>query len=187
VAIQTALGHLATCDADNRMTPCNEFFCKAIDAAYPSPLNADFRRPNGGCLLANDIHEALLGLAQGTKRSTAGPLGAWTLIGSAASEDVLERAQACANEGVLTVASSAGINHGHLAIIVPGQLQPSSTWGASIPMVAGELMNSVGQRAEAGNGTSVPISRHWRPVERHSVRVFVQGVHQRAVRSNKCD
>lgn len=57
----------------------------------------------------------------------------WEHLGSATDQDALKKAQSSANCGRAVVAVLSSETGGHVAIILPGPLTPSSGWKVSVP------------------------------------------------------
>ena len=57
----------------------------------------------------------------------------WEMIGTAESQEVLDKAQKNANNHVATVAWDSSKDYGHIAIILPGQQKKSGKWGLMVP------------------------------------------------------
>jgi hypothetical protein len=188
-AVQRALASLAQCSAANPRTPCNVFACDAIRAAYGPDLAAEFLA-GGRCPSADQLLEILMSLSGGT-RKPKNPANQWTLIGSALDAVVLQRAQACANDGFLTIAASSsrstGDQNGHIALIVPGTLASSSKWKTDVPQVAAERLDAAGTTGERANSTRTAMSEHWSNATRGSIKIFVFGIHKAAQISNRCN
>lgn len=182
-AIQVAIAELGVCDPQDSLTACNEFVCKALERAYGANAAIDLKS-GGKCAVANDMHKSLFAIANGTKKPKG--IMTWTLIGTADDNAVLERAQACANEGFATLVSSSGAEHGHIVIVVPGQLELSNTWQTLVPVVAGRRLGVVGQPQETANSNQIKLSAHWSKDSRKDAFVFVEGFHKRAPQSSGC-
>jgi len=57
----------------------------------------------------------------------------WTLLGKAYDQKALEEGQQYANEGKAVVAIMRGKEYGHMAVLLPGELQPSGSWMLRVP------------------------------------------------------
>jgi hypothetical protein len=64
----------------------------------------------------------------------------WTLLGSASSQPVLERAQLLANLNKPVIAVYSATPHGHVAVVLPGTLQYSSQWNLNVPNSASTFL-----------------------------------------------
>jgi len=101
-------------NAEDDQSPCNRFVGKALRRVY----NIDDFGPdgNGEYLDANTIASYL---ATSDK---------WVFLGMAADQKTLNEAQDDANKGRAVVAVKPGDSHGHIAIVLPGELSPSANW-----------------------------------------------------------
>jgi hypothetical protein len=59
----------------------------------------------------------------------------WTLLGKGYDQDALRKSQEQANAGkaVVAIKMREGEAYGHMAIILPGELGPSGSWGLRVP------------------------------------------------------
>lgn len=59
----------------------------------------------------------------------------WTLLGKGYNQDALQSAQEHANQGnaVIAIKKEKSDDYGHMAIILPGELNPSGSWGLRVP------------------------------------------------------
>lgn len=112
---------------------CNYFVGRVLETLYNvrdfEPTNPS---PAAPYMEANNIGTAL----------QAGILPGWTLVGAADNQDVLNQAKTYADQNLLVVAvyvNPAG--HGHIALIGPGPMQPSTLWGLSTPVSASFFLN----------------------------------------------
>ena len=110
---------------------CNYFVGRVLETLYNvrdfEPTNPS---PAAPYMEANDIGTEL----------QAGILSGWTFVGTADSQDALNQAKTFADQNLLVVAVYVNPNkkeHGHIALIGPGPMKPSSTWGGlSTPVSA---------------------------------------------------
>jgi hypothetical protein len=65
----------------------------------------------------------------------------WTLLGSASSQVVLDRAQTYANLNTPVIAVYVSDPHGHVAVVLPGSLQYSAHWNLHAPNSASVFLN----------------------------------------------
>ena len=110
-------------------SPCNVFLANALKLLFGI---ADFETPAlpGTILPANDI-----------ARYVATHPEQWTLLGPASNQVALERAQAYANLNTPVIAVYASTPHGHVAVILPGNLQYSLQWNLQAPNSASVFLN----------------------------------------------
>lgn len=113
------------------VSPCNRFVGQALQRVWNiddfktgSPAPSDY-------MLANDIASKLLTLK-----------AKWTELGRANDQDALNRAAAWASKGNAVVAVRPDQPNGHVAIILPGPLSPSGSWGLKVPNSASFLYNN---------------------------------------------
>ncbi len=93
---------------------CNRFVGKALFELFN---NTDFKVGSDEFMVANNIANGLI---------MPGNAG-WTLVGLAADQASLDKAQKLANEGKQVVAArSESGKAGHVALILPGQLEEST-------------------------------------------------------------
>lgn len=127
--VEAMLGEFMTCGGPTPpTTPCNIFTSKALKRIYGI---TDFERPGGGFLTANEI----AGYVEFKTEQ-------WTLLGDAGVQQTLTDAQEYANRKKAVIAvqyNSTG--HGHVAIVIPGALQPSGTWRLKCPNSASFFLN----------------------------------------------
>lgn len=110
---------------------CNWFVAKALDTLYGVK---DFGPSvNGRWLNANEI------VAWVTSHPKL-----WTRLGNAADQATLDEAAAGAGNGQPVIATMVDDPHGHVAIILPGAVQNSTTWGMMVPNSAGFSLDHVG-------------------------------------------
>jgi hypothetical protein len=86
--------------------------------------------------------------------------GPWTSLGRAYDQKVLEDAQkqANANRAVIAVyVTDSGI--GHIAVILPGKLQFSGSWGFNVPNAASFVFND-SQKSFVDKGLSYAFSKN---------------------------
>ena len=110
---------------------CNYFVAKALQLLYGVK---DFtpEMNNGRWLTANEI-------AAYVRRHT----DLWSLLGAADIEKNLSDAAAGARQGQPTIAVMKGDPHGHVAIVLPGDLKHSTTWKMDVPNSAAFSLNNV--------------------------------------------
>ena len=110
-------------------SPCNVFLAKALKLLFGV---ADFETPNlpGTFLQANDI-----------ARYVSKHPEQWTLLGPASNQVALERAQAYANLNTPVIAVYESSPHGHVAVILPGNLRYSLQWNLQAPNSASVFLD----------------------------------------------
>ncbi|HEY3197821.1 MAG TPA: hypothetical protein VGJ57_07385 [Nitrospirales bacterium] len=110
-------------------SPCNVFLANALKLLFGI---ADFETPNlpGAFLQANDI-----------ARYVSKHPEQWTLLGPASNQVALERAQAYANLNTPVIAVYESAPHGHVAVILPGNLRYSLQWNLQAPNSASVFLD----------------------------------------------
>jgi hypothetical protein len=111
---------------------CSGFIGEAIAKVYNT--NAFFSQKLSRFLRINEISSSLV------------EDGQWTQLGRAYDQEALAKAQnqANASKAVIAVYTTAnGI--GHIAVILPGKLQYSGTWGYNVPNAASFVFNDTGK------------------------------------------
>lgn len=111
------------------ISPCNHFLGKALKRIYSID---DFERPNqpSQFLTANEV---------ATYVTTSDK---WTLLGPASSQEVLNEAQGYANVKKAVIAVLPAQPYGHVAIVLPGNLEESQQWGGlKVPNSASFFLN----------------------------------------------
>lgn len=95
------------------------------------------------------VYRAQSFAAQGTRpsnntiaRTVRDARSGWTRLGTAADQGALEAAQREANRGRAVIATMPAGGQDHVAIILPGALQYSSTWRLKVPRTAITFMGN---------------------------------------------
>jgi len=120
--LTTSLEQFLNCEAsaDNA---CVKIQGDALNKVYK--VNDFFSQKTGRYMTVNEVSAFL---AQSTT---------WTALGPVYQQETLTQAQQFANEKKAVVAvykNASGI--GHVALITPGELQPSGSWGLNVPNAA---------------------------------------------------
>ena len=142
---------LAACrdsSSSGEETPCHTFLGQALEKAYSI---ADFKIGRG-YLRPHDIANYVAEHEQ-----------EWVSMGSAGDQEVLQTAQRSANKGVAVLAVSSG----HAALILPGQLSHSSSWGLDVPNSTTFFPRS-GSRSYLGR----ELSYAWKNTESAGVQLY---------------
>lgn len=111
------LGQLLVCSEDdplNDQSPCNTFASKGLEAIYGV---IDFKTAPNAHMSANQIAD---------KVSVDGK---WKLIGPVLDDQNALCAQAASNSAYPVVAVMKGKDHGHIALVIPGEPKQASSWG----------------------------------------------------------
>jgi len=125
--------------------PCNVFVGEALELLYAV---TDFKTKKG-FLSANEISDFLADAPEN-----------WVCIGSASDQQVLRRAQERANRCHPTIAVYRNLKpgrHGHVSVILPGELRRSWTWGMMVPNSASSFLNRIWE-SYSGNKLSYAFS-----------------------------
>jgi hypothetical protein len=120
-------------------TACNIFVGTVIDNLYGvRDFYVSPPQPNKPFYLANEIGTLLQsGIWQG-----------WTDLGTADTQSVLNNAKNAADAGALVVAvwvNPDPTDQGHIALIGPGPLTPSTKWHENTPVAASLSLNNPGK------------------------------------------
>jgi hypothetical protein len=127
--LTTALEQFMECtNGDGEKYQCTGFIGEAIAKVYKT--NAFFSEKLSRYLLINEISETLI------------ENGQWTTIGYAYDQKALDEAQNQANSHKAVIAVYTTTNGiGHIAVILPGKLQYSGSWGYNVPNAASFAIN----------------------------------------------
>jgi hypothetical protein len=131
--LKSLLGTLMSCrTAIDDHTACNVFVARGTKLCFGI---RDFCKPGDG--IEDETYPSANEIAEQAKQH-------WHLIGPAGQQLNLNRAQAYANGGrpVIAVRSVPG-DHGHVCLILPGELTHSSTWGLKVPNSASFRLDDV--------------------------------------------
>lgn len=141
--LETELKEFTSCDDD---MDCSEFSGRILQTVYK--LN-DFYQPQEKRFM--NVAE-IIAFLQDSK--------SWTMLGHAYQQDVLNQAQQYANSKKAVIAVYPGANGvGHVALILPGELQPSGSWGLSVPNSASFLTMDPA-KSYVGKGLSYAFTKH---------------------------
>jgi hypothetical protein len=119
--LQARLHEFQACrEQTDDLSPCNRFTGRVLSEVYG--VN-DFEDPtrNGEYLSANQIETYVA-----TSRD-------WVLLGTADDQKALSEAALAAKQGRAVIAIKMGAAHGHVAIILPGELIRSPNWNLNVP------------------------------------------------------
>jgi hypothetical protein len=126
-AIYTSLMSYFTCVDASDPTACNVFVARAAEGIYGV---TDFRNADGTYMSANTIMDYV----------HASPT--WSRLGMADSQATLNDAAAGA-EDHLIIAVMSDQPHGHVALVLPGDPQPSGNWHRNVPNSASAFLGDV--------------------------------------------
>jgi len=118
-------------DSIDNLSPCNKFVSEAMKAAYY--VEDFYDEKNNRHMLANEIYAYLKISPQ------------WLLLGNASNQEALKLAQKEANAKKAVVAVLNGSLNGHIALVMPGNLSNSGSWGLKVPNSASFFLNKPGK------------------------------------------
>jgi hypothetical protein len=131
--LNTSFEQFLSCtNAQGEKYKCSGFIGESISKVYKT--NAFFSEKLSRYLLINEIPQVLESNGQ------------WKPIGHAYDQQVLVEAQKQANASKAVIAvynTPSGI--GHIAVILPGKLQYSGSWGFNVPNAASFFFNEAGK------------------------------------------
>lgn len=132
--------------AETGINPCNKFIGRSLRTVYK--VNDFYAKELGRYMLVSEIE----GFLKDSKR--------WTLLGHGYEQEALNKAQDYANAKKAVVAVYLNEeNLGHLAIILPGALQPSGSWGFQVPNSAAYFMSEP-EKSYMNKGLSYSFPRN---------------------------
>jgi hypothetical protein len=141
--LEAELKEFTSCDDD---MDCYEFSGKALQVVYK--LN-DFYEPQQKRFM--HVGEIIAFLRESKS---------WTMLGPAYQQDVLDKAQQYANGKKAVIAVYPGTNGvGHVALILPGELHASGSWGLSVPNSA-SFLTADPAKSYVGKGLSYAFTKH---------------------------
>lgn len=121
--ITASLEQYLACSASAETSKCGGVQGESLNTVYK--INDFFSAKTGRHMTVNEVTGFL-------KQATT-----WTPLGPAYSQSTLTEAQQLANEKKAVVAvyqNAASV--GHIALILPGALEPSGSWGLNVPKTA---------------------------------------------------
>lgn len=138
----------------NDTSACNWFLSRALEKLYGVK---DFV-PAGDAewLSANAIYDHVRGDPN------------WSRLGSASDPAVLADAAQGAANGQPVIAASKGNPHGHVALILPGELLPSGSWNQKVPNSASFFLDETRTVAKAYVGCKLS----WAFTSPNGVEIF---------------
>lgn len=144
--LQASLQQFMNCQGHGSgVTPCSKYLGESLNTVYK--VNDFYSQKLGRYMLVDEINDYV------------SKSGQWKLLGHAYEQGVLNTAQSDANakKAVVAVYISDG-NVGHVALILPGELQPSGSWGVSVPNAASFLLSSP-ERSFINKGLSYAFTK----------------------------
>lgn len=155
--LKTLLGSLMACQTkiDDR-TACNVFVARGLRLCYHRP---DFCIPPTNPKADEDYVSANEIANRAAEK--------WGFIGTGAQQSNLNQAQDYANNGRPVIAVRAAHGHGHVCLILPGELTASGTWGMDVPNSASFCLDSI-----AGCYIGRPLSYAFGPDKKSTVLLY---------------
>jgi hypothetical protein len=164
LAEDQACSQASSDDAFAATNACNIFVGRVLQKVYNiSDFVVTPARPQQPFYSANEIATLL----------QSGVWDGWAEIGTADSQDVLSQAKQAADSGKLVLAvwqNPDANSSGHVALIGPGPLTPSGTWGVNTPVSASFVLNQP-QKAFLGQ----PLSCAFGSDKKSAVHIWVKG------------
>ena len=118
--LNSSLEEFKNCGDENNSVSCRQFPGKSLNMVYN--LNDFYVNDDSRYMSVNEISTFL-------KSNTK-----WTLLGHAYEPNTLAEAQKLANDNKAALAIYTNDSgEGHMVLIVPGELQPSGSWGLNVP------------------------------------------------------
>lgn len=121
-ALNNSLTEFTQCtQAAESAALCYRFSAESVKKVYE--IDDFFHEGQQRYMLIDEIYQYLEGSSD------------WTLLGKGYDQTALQKGQDYANEGKAVVAIKMKENeeYGHMAVILPGELGPSGSWGLSVP------------------------------------------------------
>lgn len=141
-----------TQDPKKSPTPCDSFVAKAVNQIYGVE---NFIKEDGKYLTTNEMISYILVNQE------------WVDMGEAESQDVLSRAQELANELKPVIAVVFSESYSHTVLILPGELQPSGSWGKQVPNSSSFFLN-----APKNSYVGKKLSYAWQNFEAPNVKLY---------------
>lgn len=119
--LEQRLAEFQSCkEQSDDASPCNRFTGRALAETYGVD---DFKDPtNAGQYLSANLMETYVATSKN-----------WVLLGNGDDQKALNEAALAANQGRAVIAVKMGDEHGHVALVLPGELSRSSTWNLNVP------------------------------------------------------
>jgi hypothetical protein len=131
--LKDRLSEFLSCkDQADDASPCNRFIGKALEDVYGVD---DFQDPSTkGQYLSANLIDTYLSVSND-----------WVVLGTADQQQALNDAAGAANAGHAVVAVIPGVNHGHVALVIPGDLTYSPSWKLNVPNSASFFLGNPAQ------------------------------------------
>jgi hypothetical protein len=147
--------YLSCKDPIDDISPCNLFLARSLKTVYGI---ADFDSPgkNPPCMTANQVATFV---SQNPK--------IWTMLGIATNQETLNSAAGYSKRKKPVIAVLEGHPHGHVALILPGELVKSESWGLYVPNSASFFLNNP-KKSYVGE----PLSKAFTLKDAADVRIY---------------
>lgn len=145
--LNTSLEEFKVCAPNNTGTPtnCTKLQGETLNTVYK--INDFFSQKAGRYMTVSEIAGFL-------KKN-----GSWTALGPAYLQETLTQAQQAANENKAVVAIYQNASAvGHVALVLPGELEPSGSWGLNVPNTASFFLPEPG-RSFVAKGLSFAFTK----------------------------
>lgn len=133
------------CEDSENNKQCYKYLGQSVNTVYK--VNDFYSKESGRYMLPNEIADFV---SNGSK---------WELLGPAYDKNALDKAQSYANAKKATIAVyKAADGQGHVALILPGDLQASGSWGLKVPNSASFFLSDH-QKSYVGKGLSYAFTK----------------------------
>ncbi|UII34721.1 hypothetical protein LVD17_12970 [Fulvivirga ulvae] len=133
------------CESSGGNNQCYKYLGQSVNTVYK--VNDFYSKESGRYMFPNEIADFV---SNG---------GKWEIIGHAYDKDALNKAQDYANSKKATIAVyKAADGQGHVALILPGDLQASGSWGIKVPNSASFFLSDY-QKSYIGKGLSYAFTK----------------------------
>lgn len=122
--LSNSLSQFKTCTTGANSEGCHKFSGESVQKVYG--VNDFFSKEMQRYMLIDEIYDYLVNSSH------------WELLGKGYEQDALSKGQQYANDGraVVAVKKEKTNDYGHMAIILPGELGASGSWGLRVPNAA---------------------------------------------------
>lgn len=149
--LDEAIAQFKACEntTEAGVSSCNKYIGETLKSLYQ--LSDFYSKENGRYMLAAEIHDYVQNSNQ------------WVYLGKGYEQEALTEAQQRANEkkAVVAVYRNAAAE-GHVAYILPGELQPSGSWRLQVPNSAAYFTEQP-ERSYSQRGLSYSFPRNLIP------------------------
>ncbi|GAA0188730.1 hypothetical protein GCM10009122_47900 [Fulvivirga kasyanovii] len=143
--LSQSLEAFINCESSENNKQCYKYLGQSVNTVYK--VNDFYSKESGRYMLPNEIADFV---SNGSK---------WELLGPAYDKNALDKAQSYANSKKATIAVyKAADGQGHVALILPGDLQASGSWGIKVPNSASFFLSDH-QKSYVGKGLSYAFTK----------------------------